>query len=132
LGEALRLQCSDVDWDEGVITILASKFGKSREIPLSSSTVEALGSYASQRDRSKSQPRAQTFFVATAGTAVIYANFGATFRELIRTSGVGKGSPARPRIHDLRHTFAVHTLVAWYRAGEDVNALLPRLADRYQ
>jgi integrase len=128
VGETLRLQCSDMDWDQGVITIRASKFGKSRELPLSSSTVEALGAYARQRNRSKPRPRAQTFFVSTAGTAVIYADFGATFRELIRTSGVGQGSPARPRIHDLRHTFAVHTLLAWYRAGEDVNALLPRLS----
>jgi integrase len=128
VGEALRLQRSDVDWDEGVITIRTSKFGKSRELPLSSSTVDALAAYARQRDRSKPQPRAQTVFVSTAGTAVIYADFGATFRELIRTSGVGQGSPARPRIHDLRHSFAVHTLVSWYQAGEDINALLPRLS----
>jgi integrase len=128
VGEALRLQCSDVDWDEGVITIRASKFGKCRELPLSSSTMEALAAYVRQRNQSIPRPRAQTFFVSTAGTAVIYADFGATFRELIRTSGIGKGSPVRPRIHDLRHSFAVHTLVAWYQAGEDVNALLPRLS----
>jgi integrase len=59
---------------------------------------------------------------------VIYADFGATFRTLLRSTGVGIGSSVRPRIHDLRHTFAVRTLVRWYRAGEDVGALLPRLS----
>jgi integrase len=128
VGEALRLQRSDVDWDEGVITIRVSKFGKSRELPLSSSTVDALATYAKQRNRSQPQPRAQTFFVSTVGTAVIYADFGAAFRGLVQAGGVGEGSPVRPRIHDLRHSFAVHTLIDWYRAGEDVNALLPRLS----
>jgi integrase len=46
----------------------------------------------------------------------------------VRASGVGAGSPVSPRIHDLRHSFAVHTLAGWYRAGEDVSALLPRLS----
>lgn len=128
VGEALRLERSDVDWDERLITIRASKFGKSRELPVSSSTVEALAAYAEQRDRSQPRPRVRTLFVSTAGTAVIYSDFGATFRDVVRASGVGEGSPARPRIHDLRHTFAVRTLIDWYRAGEDVNALLPRLS----
>jgi integrase len=128
VGEALRLQRSDVDWDEGVITIRASKFGKSRQLPVSATTVDALATYDRQRNRYQPQPQAQTFVVSTVGTAVIYADFGATFRELIRATGVGAGSPIRPRIHDLRHTFAVRTLVSWYRAGEDVNALLPRLS----
>jgi integrase len=128
IGEALRLQDSDVDRDGRVITIRESKFGKSRELPLSSSTVDALAAYARQRNRSQPRPRARTFFVSTVGTAVIYSDFGATFRDLVRSSGIGQGFPARPRIHDLRHSFAVHTLIDWYRAGEDVNALLPRLS----
>jgi integrase len=66
--------------------------------------------------------------VSTAGTAVIYSDFGATFRDLVRSSGVGQDCPVRPRIHDLRHTFAVRTMIDWYRAGENVNALLPRLS----
>jgi integrase len=128
VGEALRLEQRDLDWNERVITIRASKFGKSRELPLSPSTSEALAAYARERDRSQPRPRAQTFFVSTVGTPVIYADFGATFRDLVRTSGVGQDSPVRPRIHDLRHTFAVRTMIDWYRAGENVNALLPRLS----
>ena len=128
VGEALRLERRDLDWDEHVITIRASKFGKSRELPVSSSTTEALAAYARQRDRCQPRPRAQTFFVSTAGTAVIYSDFGAAFRGLVRSSAVGQGCPVRPRIHDLRHTFAVRTMIDWYRTGENVNALLPRLS----
>ena len=59
---------------------------------------------------------------------MIYTDFSGKFRELVRSSGVGAGSARRPRIHDLRHSFAVNTLVRWHRAGEDVGALLPRLS----
>jgi integrase/recombinase XerD len=128
VGEALRLQRCDIDWDEGVITVRASKFGKSRELPLADSTVQALARYAEKRDRSQPRPRASTFFVSTAGTAVLYPHFGEVFRRLVRATGVGNGSPTRARIHDLRHSFAVHTLIAWYQAGDDVNAMLPRLS----
>jgi integrase len=128
VGEALRLQRSDIDWDQGVITVWASKFGKSRQLPLAESTVQALARYAEKRDRLQPRPRASTFFVSTAGTAVLYPHFGEVFRRLVDATGVGNVSPARPRIHDLRHSFAVHTLIAWYRAGNDVNAMLPRLS----
>jgi integrase len=66
--------------------------------------------------------------VSTTGTPVIYADFGYVFRRLIQTAGIGGGSTLHPRIHDLRHTFAVRTLVNWYQAGNDVNAKLPRLS----
>lgn len=128
VGEALRLHGNDVDFDDNVITIRASKFGKSRQLPLSATTVEALAAYVLQRNRSHPRPPSTTFFVSTVGTAVIYADFGFTFRKLVCATGVGRQSPIRPRIHDLRHSFAVHTLVDWYRDGGDVNALLPRLS----
>ena len=128
VGEALRLHRGDIDWDDGVITVLASKFGKSRELPLTASTLQALARYAEHRDHAQPRPSASTFFVSTAGTAVRYPHFGAQFRRLVDVTGVGATSPARPRIHDLRHSFAVHTLIAWYRAGHDVNAMLPRLS----
>jgi integrase len=128
VGEALRLQRADVDWAEAAITVHASKFGKSRELPLAASTMEALDSYAEQRNRAQPRPRSSTFFVSTTGTAVIYPLFGAAFRQLVQTTGVGAGSLTRPRIHDLRHSFAVHTLISWYQAGDDVSAKLPRLS----
>ena len=128
VGEALRLHRDDIDWEEGVITVLASKFGKSRELPLTASTLHALARYAEHRDHAQPRPSTSTFFVSTAGTAIRYPHFGAQFRRLVDATGVGATSPARPRIHDLRHSFAVHTLIAWYQAGHDVNAMLPRLS----
>ncbi len=128
VGETLRLERSDIDWAEGVVTVRASKFGKSRELPLDPTTVTALATYAQTRDRYQPQPSASAFFVSTTGTPVIYADFGETFRHLVRAAGIGEDSPVRPRVHDLRHSFAVHTLAGWYRSGQDVNALLPRLS----
>jgi integrase/recombinase XerD len=128
VGEALRLQCGQIDWAEGVLTVHATKFGKSREVPLAPSTVQALAAYAQARDQQFPRPKTSAFLVSTAGTPVAYPHFGAAFRRIVQASGVGAGSPVRPRVHDIRHSFAVHTLAGWYRAGEDVSALLPRLS----
>ena len=128
VGEAIGLARRDVDAVEGVITVRASKFNKSRELPLEPTTVHALGAYAEVRDRFVPAPTSATFFVSRAGTPVIYTDFGTKFRILVDAAGVGADSPVRPRVHDLRHSFAVATLVRWYRAGEDVGALLPRLS----
>jgi integrase/recombinase XerD len=128
VGEALRLERGQVDWAEGVLIVHATKFGKSREVPLSLGTVQALAAYARVRDQFLPRPRTPAFFVSTAGTPVAYPHFGAAFRRIIAASGVGVSSPVRPRVHDVRHSFAVHTLAGWYRAGEDVSSLLPRLS----
>ena len=127
-GEALRLGRSQIDWAEGVLTVHATKFGKSRQVPLTPSTVQALAAYARARDQFLPQPKTPAFFVSTAGTPVAYPHFGAAFRRIVQASGVGTGFPVRPRVHDMRHSFAVHALAGWYRAGEDVSALLPRLS----
>jgi integrase/recombinase XerD len=128
VGEAIALRRADVDWVEGVVVVRGAKFNKSRELPLDKSTTEALSAYALLRDQIVVEPVSPTFFLSRKGTAVIYADFSEKFRELVRTTGVGAGSPARPRIHDLRHSFAVKTLIGWYREGLDVGALLPRLS----
>jgi integrase/recombinase XerD len=128
VGEALRLERGQIDWAEDVLTVHASKFGKSREVPLTPGTVQALAAYARTRDQFLPRPETPAFFASMAGTPVAYPHFGAAFRRTIQASGVGASSPVRPRIHDMRHSFAVHTLAGWYRAGEDVSALLPRLS----
>jgi integrase/recombinase XerD len=128
VGEAIRLQRRDIDWAEGTATVHLSKFGKSREVPLAPSTVQALAAYAQTREQSQPRPTTPAFFLSTTGTAIAYPHFGAAFRSILRATGVGAGSSVRPRIHDLRHSFAVHTLADWYRAGDDVSALLPRLS----
>ena len=126
VGEALRLGRADIDWDDGVLLVRDTKFGKGRDVVVSASTIEALAAYRHRRDRS--HPATTRFFVSLAGTPVIYTNFAKTFRDAVVAAGIGQGSPMRPRVHDLRHTFAVRTLIGWHRAGLHVEALLPRLS----
>ncbi|MBO0866708.1 MAG: tyrosine-type recombinase/integrase, partial [Mycobacterium sp.] len=128
VGEAIRLDSTDVDWDRGVLLVRESKFGKSRHVPLHPSTIEALNSYAERRGDYQPLPGNQSFFVSLTGRRLIYVSIGAVFRELRDQVGIGADAPRRPRIHDLRHTFAVTTLLNWYRDGGDVAARLPWLS----
>ena len=129
VGEALRLEDSDLDRDTAVITIRATKFGKSRHVPVTASTIEALDTCMKVRDETLRSPICPNVFVSRAGTPVAYSHFCLTFRRAISTAGIGDPAPVlRPRIHDLRHRFAVHTLIGWHRAGLDVGAMLPRLS----
>lgn len=121
VGEALRLDRGDIDWSEGVLMIRRSKFGKSRQVPLHRTALEALVEYARQRDELWPRPICPSFFVANRGTRLIYPTVSEEFRRLCCAAGVGEGSPIRPRIHDLRHTFAVRALLGWYRDGADVH-----------
>ena len=126
VGEALRLGRSDIDWDQAVILIRGTKFGKGRDVPVSESAISALAAYARQRDQRR--PATARLFVSLAGTPVAYNHFGGTFRQAVTAAGIGAGTGIRPRIHDLRHSFAVRTLLGWHRAGLDAEALLPRLS----
>ena len=126
VGEALRLGRGDIDWDTAVIQVRGTKFNKGRDVPVSESTIAALAGYARQRDRRC--PVTARLFVSLAGTPVAYSHFSATFRGAVTAAGIGAGTAIRPRIHDLRHSFAVRTLLGWHRAGLDAEALLPRLS----
>ena len=129
VGEAIRLTDSDIDRDTAVITIRATKFGKSRQAPVAATTVDALASWAEIRDGAHPSPLCPRVFVSGAGTAVAYSHFCLTFRRAVDAAGIGDGARAqRPRIHDLRHTFAVRALLDWHRGGADVAAMLPRLS----
>jgi integrase len=129
IGEALRLDRGDVDLDEGVLQIRDTKFGKSREIPLHCSTTEALAAYVRHRDRLCPRPVDQAFFVSTTGTRLLYCNVHATWLKLVRRAGLGpRSASCRPRPHDLRHSFAVRTLLGWYQDGIDVQARMPALS----
>jgi integrase len=128
VGEALRLDRSDIDWSEGVLHIRRSKFNKSRLVPLSPSTVDALERYANRRDRLHSDPVSESFFISLRGTRVIHACVWKTFRMLCESAGIGADSSVRPTIHDLRHRFAVRALLGWYRDGVDVQPRLSWLA----
>lgn len=126
VGEALGLDCDDIDGDHAVIKVRDTKFGKGRDVAVSDSTLDALAAYRRSRDRTR--PATTRLFVSLAGTPVLYSNFGLAFRQAVQTSGVGADASSRPRVHDLRHSFAVRTLLDWYRAKLDVEALLPRLS----
>jgi integrase len=129
IGEALRLDRGDVDMDEGVLQIRDTKFGKSREIPLHTSTVGALAVYARRRNRLCPRPIDPAFFVSTVGTRLLYCNVHATWLNLVRRAGLGpRSASCRPRPHDLRHSFAVRTLLDWYQGGVDVQARMPALS----
>lgn len=129
IGEALRLDRDDIDPHNGMIYVTNSKFGKSRRVPIHASTVEALGVYAGVRDRLSPQPANPAMFVSLAGTRLLYGNFHAAWLKIVQQAGLQARSPnCRPRPHDVRHTFAVRTLLGWYRNGDDVAALMPRLS----
>jgi len=113
----------------GLLTVRDSKFHKSRQIPLHLSAVEALAAYARLRDKLCPRSVAETFFVSIKGTRLIYETVHWTFLKHVRGAGLQRRSAAcRPRPHDLRHTFAVRTLLDWYRAGFDVEARLSLLS----
>jgi integrase/recombinase XerD len=126
VGEALRLDCCAIDWDQAVLKVRDTKFGKGRDVVVSACTIEALAAYRCRRDRRR--PATPRLFVSLAGTPVIYSNFSRTFHHAVLAAGVGTEWPTSPRVHDLRHSFAVRTLLGWYRGGLDVEALLPRLS----
>jgi integrase/recombinase XerD len=128
IGEAIKLDRGDVDWAQGVLLIRESKFGKSRLVPLHASSMAALQNYARLRDRLQPRPADPSFFVSLTGKRLVYAVVSQTFRQLVDDAGVGDGAPRPPRLHDLRHSFAVATLLGWYRTGEDVAAKIPSLS----
>ena len=129
VGEAIRLDDTDIDWDDGVLTVRAGKPGRWREVPLHPDTTAALGRYARRRDELCPAPRAASFFVSSAGTRLIPACVRRTFGGLARAAGLSpRSARCRPRIHDLRHRFAVLTLLEWYQADVDVQARLPLLS----
>lgn len=119
IGEAIGLNRGDVELNSGVITIRDGKFGRSRLVPLHASSSAALAAYAGHRDRLCPTARATTFFVSTAGTALQPGGVRTTFIDLTTAIGL-RTATVRPRVHDLRHTFAVRTLIAWHRSGVDI------------
>jgi integrase/recombinase XerD len=129
IGEAIRLDTDDLDFDNGVLTVRLSKFGKSRELPLHTSTLNALHAYLQRRDQLHPRPTAPSLFISTAGTRLLYCGVHWTFLRLVRRAGLKPRSAAcRPRLHDLRHSFAVRTVLDAYRTDANPAARLPLLS----
>ena len=130
-GEVLNLDRDDVDLVSGVLTVRDSKFGKSRHIPLHESTSEALGRYAARRDDLCPVAHDPAFFLNEGGTRITQSALRHTFVRLSRQTGLrepAKSSGHGPRLLDMRHSFAVGTMVRWHRDGVDVERHIPRLA----
>lgn len=129
IGEAIGLDRADVDFSSGCMTVRGGKLGAARELPLHASTMLALYEYCRVRDRRHPRPSSPAFFLSAAGTRLFYANVYKTFRSLLIKAGVEPVSrEGKPRIHSLRHTYAMNTLSDWYREDLDVPALMPRLS----
>lgn len=125
VGEAIALDRCDVELSECRLVIRDGK-GGGRQLPLHTSTAEALEAYARVRDRLCPSPTTPAFFVSTTGTRLIYECFRRTFSKLRSIAGLDSRRPL-PRAHDLRHGFAVQTLLDWHRADLDVASRLPLL-----
>lgn len=129
IGEAVGLDRDDVDWEHGLLTIRRGKRESSRQLPLHPSTLAALARYARHRDAEGAEPKISSFFISTTGTRLIPSNATKVFAGLCREAGLERrSSRCRPRLHDLRHTFAVNSLLQWYRDGVDVGTRLPLLS----
>lgn len=127
IGEALALTVDDVDLDEGVLTLRSTKFGKSRLVPLHATSVEALTEYRRRRDRFLSGRSVCQWFINARGARLHYDSVNKAFHRL--TAGLPEQSGRRrPRLHDLRHHFAIATVVRWYQEGQDVEQQLPVLS----
>ena len=130
-GEACRLTVGDVDLANGVVQVLHTKFDKSRLVFIHPTTATVLGRYLQVRaDWVGATPRAcPAVFVNSRRQAINPDRLGVTFRQVVAAAGLPTGPGHRPpRLHDLRHTFAVTTMLDWYRDGHDVQARLPLLS----
>ncbi|MET7844736.1 tyrosine-type recombinase/integrase [Streptomyces sp. NPDC005356] len=129
VGEAIRLERADFDADLGLLTVRGTKFGKSRQLPLHSTVTAGLQEYLHLRDRLMPQTHSGALLLSARGFRLRYERVWVTFHPLVIQAGLTPRSPSSgPRIHDLRHSFAVATLLDWYREGADVQAMLPRLS----
>jgi len=127
VNEALHLQVRDVDLTRGVLTIREAKFRKDRLVPVAPSLARGLRSYATAHLGKKAST--EPFFPAPDGGVFHDRTIHDTFRRLLWECGISyQGRGKGPRLHDLRHTFAVHRLMRWYRDGADLGVALPVLA----
>ncbi|MEI6670205.1 MAG: tyrosine-type recombinase/integrase [Acidobacteriota bacterium] len=131
IGEALHLTLADIDLPATLVTIRDTKFYKTRVVPIGPDLCGALRHYAEQRQGGHaSQAAASAFFVDRKGSPLREGTVRRAFARLRRCAGISRTDGARyqPRLHDLRHAFVGHRLTAWYRAGADVQRLLPQLS----
>ena len=132
-GELLRLQLRHYDPEEGVLHIEASKFHKSRLVPLSRSTAQEVGRYLALRRQHDLPVRPESALIWSRNplaSQTVYSapTLASNWQMLCLSAGVLDARGRAPRLHDLRHSFAVAALHRWYRRGADVHSKLPQLA----
>jgi integrase/recombinase XerD len=127
VGEAVGLDRDDVDLQAGVITIRHAKFDRPRLVPLHPTVTEVLSRYAAERDRLCPRPRARAFFVSSAGTRLGRSGVAKTLRTITTSLGM-RTETVHPRAHDLRHSFAVDTLIRWQHSGLSVDEHIATLS----
>jgi integrase len=116
IGEAIRLNQGDIDHRHGVLTVADSKFGKSRQLAVHPTTSAALRAYLARGDRPVPEQPTDAVFTSAVGTRLTYCNVHLAFKRIVKHAGlVPRSTVCRPRPHDLRHTFAVNTLLDAYR-----------------
>ena len=130
IGEALNLTLSDIDLMRRILTVREGKFRKTRDVPLSRSTVHHLAEYLRERKRKGcSMESSAPVFSTSSGRKYGEASVYTVFLQILRKIGLrGPKGQRGPRLHDFRHTFAVNRLLAWYRQGDNVSAKLPLLS----
>jgi integrase len=129
VSEALALDTTDLDRDDDLLVIRETKFAKSRLVPLHSTTTARLATYITLRDQTRTHPLCPALLVSGTGTRLHHSNVSLTFAWLAQRVGITRRSAVcRPRLHDLRHSFAVASVLDWYRTGADVPVMMPRLA----
>ncbi len=130
LGEARNIEVRDVDLRAAVLTIRGAKFGKTRLVPLHASTCKVLAVYIDRRKRHWGlRPVSSYLFVSSWGNRLDNGDIHRTFYALSRQIGLrGPSESHGPRLHDMRHRFATHTLVHWYRSNQDPERRLPLLS----
>jgi integrase len=128
-GEVVALDDEDFDTSHGLLLVRHAKLGRHRLLPLHHTTTAALLAYRQLRDQHFPQPVSDALLVSDAGTRLLYYNVGQTFAKLARRAGLTtRAGACRPRPHDLRHSFAVTTLLDWCRDGAEIAARMPLLS----
>jgi integrase/recombinase XerD len=129
ISEALDLKLGDVDLEQAVLTIRAAKLGRSRLVPLHSSTSTVLVHYLQRRKEFLGPRRTDYVFISNRGTRLDISHVHQAFHTLSRQTGLrAPGARNGPRLHDFRHRFAVQVLTRWYESGEDPARRLPVLS----
>lgn len=131
ISEALKLTVADVNLPEDLLVVRKSKFYKTRLVPIPSELTAVLDAYFNQRKRYHRPVTGSSAFFATCNMPSLAVGYAEMLYGQVRSSaGLDQAGPGgfRPRLHDLRHTSAVHRLITWYRQGKDIHALLPYLS----